>query len=504
METIGKIRRRYFVKRESISQISRELRLARNTVKKVIRQEADEPRYRRGAQPMPRLGAYVECLEKMLLADRERPKAQRRTAQRLFEELQLAGYLGAYDSVQRYVRRWNAGRPKPLSVFIPLVFAPGEAYQFDWSHEQVEIAGVLQTVKLAHFRLCYSRMPFVVAYPRETQEMVLDAHVQAFAFWGGATERGIYDNLKAAVDTVYRGKSRQFNRRFLALMSHYLVEPVACTPAAGWEKGQVENQIGNLREWWFTPRPRFPSLAALNEWLRARCLELAQTRFHPEQRDRLIGEVFDSERAALRAITARFDGYVETDCRVSPFSLVGYDRNRYSVDCAYVGQVVTVRAYAGRVVVWAAQQIIAEHARRFGRNQVVYEPWHYLDALRVKPGALRNGAPFQDWNLPKALHSVQTQLLKQPGGDRAFVELLLLARQIDLDTLTVACELALEQHTVNTAIIINLMHRLRHPLPVSPLSAVTLTLTLEPKADCQRYDRLLTQTQPLELNHATA
>jgi transposase len=388
METIGKVRRRYFVKKQTISEIAREMHLSRNTVKKLLRAEPGEPKYCRSHQPRPQLGAYVEALETLLATDSRLPKSQRRTARRLFAELQLAGYQGAYDSVQRHVKQWCALRPNPRSVFIPLVFAPGEAYQFDWSHEQVELAGLPQTVKVAHFRLCHSRMPFVVAYPRETQEMVFDAPAKAFAFWGGVPERGIIDNFKAAVDTVYRGKSRQFNRRFLALRSHYLVEPVACTPAAGWEKGQVENQVGNVREWWFTPRPSVPSLAVLNEWLQARCLELARTRAHPEQSERTLGEVFEAERAALRSITVPFDGYAEHDSQVTSTSLIHYDRNRYSVECGYVGQIVTVRAYADRVVVWAEGRVIAEHGRRFGRNQVVYEPWPYLAALQVKPGAM--------------------------------------------------------------------------------------------------------------------
>jgi transposase len=140
-------------------------------------------------------------------------------------------------------------------AFVPLSFAPGEAYQFDWSHEVVLINGVTVAVKVAHVRLCHSRMLFVRAYPRETQEMVFDAHNRAFAFFRGACTRGIYDNMKTAVETVFIGKDRQFNRRFLRMCGHYLVEPTACTPASGWEKGQVENQVGVVRERFFTPRP---------------------------------------------------------------------------------------------------------------------------------------------------------------------------------------------------------------------------------------------------------
>jgi transposase len=116
--------------------------------------------------------------------------------------------------------------------------APGEAYQFDWSREVVLINGTTVTVKVAHVRLCHSRMLLVRAYPRETQEMVFDAHNRAFAFFKGACTRGIYDNMKTAVETVFIGKDRQLNRRFLWMCGHYLIEPAACTPASGWENGQ--------------------------------------------------------------------------------------------------------------------------------------------------------------------------------------------------------------------------------------------------------------------------
>jgi transposase len=120
---------------------------------------------------------------------------------------------------------------------VPLSFAPGEAYQFDWSHEIVLLNDATVTVKVAHVRLCHSRMLFVQAYPRETQEMVFDAHDQAFALFKGACQRGIYDNMKTAGTTILVGKERLYNRRFLQMCSHYLVDPVACTPGVGLGEG---------------------------------------------------------------------------------------------------------------------------------------------------------------------------------------------------------------------------------------------------------------------------
>ncbi|MDQ3524901.1 MAG: IS21 family transposase [Chloroflexota bacterium] len=395
MDLIAEIRRRRLVSKESISSIARELKLSRPTVRKHCRSQT-EPIYRRHKQPTPMMGAFQERLETWLRTERLLPKAQRRTARRLFEGLQAEGYRGAYDSVQRFVQRWKAIKsgPSPAQAFVPLAFAPGEVCQFDWSHEQVELGGAMQTIKVAHFRLAFSRQMFVVAYPRETQEMVFDAHNRAFAFFGGVPERMVYDNLKAVVETILTGKERLFNRRFMVLANHYVFEPVACTPASGWEKDQVENQVGNIREWLFTPLARFASFEALNEWLAVRCRELA-ARKHPVTPERSIAACFAEEQHALRRITATFEGYTEHMLRVSNTCLVVLDRNRYSVPAEFAGRAVSARTTAMQVRIVADGVVIAEHARRFGRDLLICDPWRYLPILERKPGALRNGVPFR-------------------------------------------------------------------------------------------------------------
>lgn len=400
-------------------------------------------------------------------------------------------YAGAYDSVQRFVKRWKGARPNvACDAFVPLAFPPGETCQFDWSHEQVELGGIVQTIKLAHFRLAYIRQSFLAAYPRESQEMVFDAHNRAFAFFGGVPERMVYDNPKTIVQAIFSGKERQFNRRFLALANHYLFEPVACTPASGWEKGQVENQVGNVREWLFTPRPAFADFAALNAWLEQRCRELAG-RLHPTQKELTIAQVFAEEQPRLRAIAAPFDGYFEQPCRVSSTCLVAYDRNRYSVPAELAGQRVSLRAWADRIGVVAEDRLVAEHARCFGRERLILDPWHYLPVLEKKPGALRHGTPFQDWKLPAPIVAVKEQLIKTPQGDRAFVEVLQALREHGLEHVSTACELALAHRTVTAPVILNHVHRLASP--ARPVAAVATTLVLKtaPAANCQRYDVLL-------------
>ena len=232
--------------------------------------------------------------------------------------------------MRRYARTRRRETRTSSDAYVPLTFAPGEAYQFDWSHEVVLINGTTVIVKVAHVRLCHSRMLFVRAYPRETQEMVFDAHDRAFAFFKGACTRGIYDNMKTAVETIFAGKDRLYNRRFLQMCSHFLVDPVACTPASGWEKGQVENQVGLVRERFFAPRLRVKSYDELNAWLLDQAIAYAKAHRHPEFKDQTVWQVFEAERASLVPYPGRFDGFHAVPASVSKTCLVRFDNNRYS------------------------------------------------------------------------------------------------------------------------------------------------------------------------------
>src|SRR5947208_3405664 len=333
VETIAKIRRAFFKQGKSIKAICRELGVSRKVVRKVIRSGATQFRYEREDQPLPKIGRWRDSLDQLLSENEAKPLRERLTLIRLFEELRGRGYEGGYDAVRRYARRWaNERGQATAAAFVPLSFAPGDAYQFDRSHEVVLMSGVTVTVKVAHVRLCHSRMMFVRAYPRETQEMVFDAHERAFAFFKGACTRGIYDNMKTAVETVFVGKDRRYNRRFLQMCAHHLVEPVACTPAAGWEKGQVENQVGLVRERFLTPRLRFKTYDELNAWLADKCVAQARVHPHPERADQTVWEAFEEERPKLVAYRGRFEGFHAVPASVPKTCLVRFDYTKYSVN----------------------------------------------------------------------------------------------------------------------------------------------------------------------------
>ena len=492
VETIGRVRREFHVKGKRIKAIARELRVSRNTVRRIVRGDETVHRYARKEQPLPQLGAYVTALDEMLATNAGKPQRECLSFMRMFEELRLSGYAGGYDAVRRYARAWERQQGiRSAEAYVPLSFAPGEAYQFDWSHEVVVLDGVTNVVKVAQVRLCHSRMLFVRAYPREAQEMVFDAHNRAFAFFRGACERGIYDNMRTAVDAVFVGKERTFNRRFLQMTSHYLVEPTACTPAAGWEKGQVENQVATVRGRFFTPRLKFRSYEELNVYLLDRCVAFAKAQPHPEQKERSVFEVFEDERRTLIPYPGPFDGFHATTVAVSKTCLVRFDNNRYSVMASAVGRPVDVHAYADRIVIKQDGLVVGEHSRRFGRNQTAYDPWHYVPVLARKPGALRNGAPFKDWPLPASIERVRRKLKATDDGDRQMVKILTAVLTDGLQAVEAACAEAIDAGIASADVILNVLARRQSQTASAPIETpASLSLKIAPLADCARYDRL--------------
>ena len=406
-----------------------------------------------------------------------------------------------------FARDWKDARHREQQTtgrgaFVPLAFLPGEAFQFDWSEDWAVIAGERTKLQVAHFKLSYSRAFIVRAYLQQTHEMLFDAHNHAFRVLGGVPRRGIYDNMKTAVDKVGRGKQRQVNVRFSAMVSHFLFEAEFCNPAAGWEKGQVEKNVQDARHRLWQPMPSFASLEALNDWLETRCRDLwAQTPHGGAQaphasRAGVIADAWAEEIPRLMRTPRPFDGFVEYAKRVSPTCLVHLERNRYSVPASFANRPVSLRVYPERIVVAAEGQIICEHRRVFARSHdrqstTVYDWRHYLAVIQRKPGALRNGAPFAE--LPAAFRSLQQRLLKKPGGDREMVEILALVLQHDEQAVLAAVELALAADAPTKIHILNVLHRLVDGKPTStpPVDAPqALTLSAEPQANVERYDAL--------------
>jgi transposase len=501
MALLSVIRRWALRDRLSIRAISRRTGLSRNTIRKYLRSGAVEPKFKVPERPS-KLNRFVDKLSHWLKVEVGKSRKQKRTVKQLHADLVVLGYEGSYGRVAAFVREWEVDRHRAQQtsgrgVFVPLVFQAGDAFQFDWSEDWAILGGERTKLQVAHFKLSHSRAFILRAYPLQTHEMLFDAHEHAFRVLGGVPQRGIYDNMKTAVDRVGKGKERQVNARFAAMASHYLFDAEFCNPASGWEKGQVEKNVQDARHRLWVPTPSFAGLAALNNWLEERCMSLWSETPHgilPGS----IAEVWAQERSSLMAPSRPFDGFIEHTKRVSPTCLVHLERNRYSVPASFANRPVSVRVYPERIVVAAEGKILCEHPRIIEPShhlpgRTVYDWHHYLAVIQRKPGALRNGAPFAE--LPVAFRQLQSNLLKRPGGDREMVDILALVLQHDEQAVLAAVELALEDGVPTKTHILNVLHRLIDGKPAStpPVAAPqALALRREPRADVERYDALRT------------
>ena len=497
MALLGKIRRMYYRDKFSLSEIARRTSLSRNTVKKWLRSpESTEPQYRRRPQER-KLAPYQDWLRKALETDAHRPKRDRRTALKLWQELGTHGFTGSYCRVTEFVRRWReqAGQTAGKTAYIPLEFALGEAFQFDWSCEYVLIGGLRRRIEVAHMKLCASRAFWLVAYPTQSHEMLFDAHARAFAAFGGIPRRGIYDNMKTAVDKVGRGKERTINARFHAMCGHYLFDPEFCNRAAGWEKGIVEKNVQDRRRqiWQSATQQRWPDFAGLNAWLGEQCRQAWQDMAHPEWPALTLAELREDEQLQLLPNPRPFDGYIEQPVRVSSTALIHFQRNRYSVPNELAHRVISLRIYPERLQLVADGQEVASHVRSFERSLTFYDFRHYISLIERKPGALRNGAPFAD--MPEALKRLQSFLLKQSGGDRVMAQVLAAIPVHGLEAVVVAAELALESGRPSGEHVLNVLARLKQNALPQTIIDVPLVLAVEPEANTRRYDYLR------EVNH---
>ena len=272
MVIYAKIRRMFYREHLSINEIQRRTSLSRNTIKKWLKAPSDSAvKYQRAKKP-GKLTPFESRLLLALEADARRPRKDRRTAKMLFQEIRKDGYVGGYTIVCDFIRNWRNQGSQSKTAYVPLKFALGEAFQFDWSEEWLVVGGIHRKVLAAHTKLCASRAFMLLGYPSQSHEMLFDAHTRAFAAFGGVPKRGIYDNMKIAVDKVTKGNGRVVNTRFFAMTAHYLFDPDFCNVASGWEKGVVEKNVQDMRRriWNEAKQQPFSSFDELNDWLEVR------------------------------------------------------------------------------------------------------------------------------------------------------------------------------------------------------------------------------------------
>jgi len=494
VEDREKIRQAYFNDKKSLRQIAADLHVARKTVRKAIESAEAETYKLSEPRPAPILGPFKQRIDELLKENEHLPPKQRYIGHTIFREIQKEGYQGKESTLRGYIgqRRQERRRPK---VYIPLEFDPGTDAQADWGEALVEIAGQRATVQIFYMRLCYSRKLFMMAFPAQKQEAFFEGHVQAFRHFQGIPHRISYDNLRAAVQKVLEGHTRQEQRAFIALRSHYLFESYFCTPGQGHEKGGVEHSVGFGRRNFMVPIPQVASFAELNTLLLAECLKDDARRV--DGQPVIIGEAWELEKSALRALPAKdYKCCVSRPVCLTPYSQVEFETNRYSVPADKAQSQLVLKAYPFRVDILDLKDVIASHARCYERNQDVFNPLHYLPLLEQRPGAFQHAKPLRRWRetWPPAYERLLAKLQTEDQGVREFVRILRLHEKHPAHLVEAAIAQALEYGCIHAAGVELCLRQLLRP----ETTPAALDLAGHPRLggdlerpDLHRYEQLL-------------
>jgi transposase len=425
---------------------ARHFGISRESVKKILSFSVP-PGYRRRAEiKRPKLDGFTEIIDQWLREDLGQRAKQRHTAKRVFERLRDEhGFIGGYTIVKDYIREH---RRREREMFVPLHHPPGHA-QADFGEATVVIGGVEQTAHFFALDLPHSDACYIRAYPAAIAEAWVDGHVHAFAFFGCVPQSVLYDNDRCLVARILPDGTRKRARLFSGFLSHYLIRDRYGRPGKGNDKGAVEGLVGWARRTFMVPLPRFASWEDFNIWLEAQCRK-RQTeilRGHAET----IGDRLARDLAAMAVLpAAAFDACDQATGRVNSQALVRYKTNDYSVPVAYGHRDVWVRGYVDWVVIGCGGEIVARHPRCYEREDMVFDPVHYLPLLEKKIGALDQAAPLAEWDLPAEFQTLrrlmEARMIK--AGRREYVQVLRLLETFDLDDLHAAVKTALRMGAV--------------------------------------------------------
>jgi transposase len=447
VELYARVRRAVYVEGKSERAVAREFGVARETVRKMLAYSVP-PGYRR-QQPAqkPKLGPWVGVIDAILKEDRERPRKQRHTAKRIHQRLKEEhGFSGGYTIVKDYVRLRKLSQRE---MFVPLVHPPGEA-QADFGEALVVIGGEQRKAHYFVMDLPQSDDCFVRAFPAETTEAFLEGHHQAFAYLGGVPRRILYDNTKLAVVQILGDGTRRKTQAFSELQSHYLFAERFGRPGKGNDKGKVEGLIGYARRNFLVPIPRCASWEELNARLREQCHQRRQHRLRGQEQT--IGERFEKDRAVLLPLPATpYEACEKRTTRVSSLSLVRYRNNDYSVPVCWGHREVLIKGYVHEVVISCGAEVIARHRRSYEREDLIFDPLHYLALLEQKTNALDQAAPLVGWELPEPFGELRLQLEGRLGkrGKREYVQVLRLLETFRLEDVSLAVQDALRMRAIS-------------------------------------------------------
>jgi transposase len=440
MELWSEVRRRVLTGELSKRQACQKYEMHWDTLQKILRHE-EPPGYRK-QQPRekPVLGPFLALIHEILEADKRAPKKQRHTAKRILERLRENGYRGGRTVVQEEVRHWQQ---RQREVFMPLAHPPGEA-QVDFGEATVVYRGQPRKVAMFVMSLPFSDALFCQIFPRECTETFQEGHRRAFEFFGAVPKRISYDNTKIAVAKVIQKRGGVFTREFLRLESHYLFAHHFCLVRRANEKGHIEGLVGYSRRNFLVPVPSFDDFESYNEGLTENCRQELQRHVRGKQGTK--AELLEKDvRAMLPLPPQPFEARRVEICQANSLSLVRFDRNDYSVPTQHAHHAVTAIGGIERVRFVVQDRVIAEHLRDWDKENVHYNPVHYLALLERKPGALDFGKPFDDWDLPEGFGVLRRRLEGELGsvGRREFIKVLRLLESCELAELARAVDRAL-------------------------------------------------------------
>jgi transposase len=475
----------------SIREIARTFEHSRRKVREILANPQPTPYRLAKPKPAPVLGSFHSVIEAILADDENAPPKQRHTAMQLFRRLRDEyHYAGGYDQVRRYVGKQRRAHRE---TFIPLAHDPGQRLECDFGHIHVDFPDGRRLLPVLVAAWGYSNYAFAQAMPSERTEAILAGMVAAFEFFQRVAREVWWDNPTTVVRQIFKGRDRRPNERYAALASHYAFDALFCMPARGNEKPRAETRVRVLQRQWATPVPRCADLNALNAYLRQRCLdEAGRTVFGYEES---IGQRFAQDQARALPLPAhRFDACVSQAAQVDKYQTVRFDNNSYSVPRTCAFRTVTVKGYIDRVEVVERGQVVARHARSYGRHVQVLDPLHYLAVLERRPAALDHAPVLRDWQLPEAFTRLRQALETRHGpsaGARHYARVLQLLGEYTVERLQAAVETCLRRDELQAERIAAELRRLSDvaaPTPVTPLCQFQV-----PRPDLGRFDQLLSQ-----------